>query len=48
MRLWPYEQIWLVLEVLLHRLHPLMSLDCPLTIRHKKGECIEIRGDKSV
>ena len=47
MRLRPYEQIWSMLEVLLYRLHPLMSHDCPLAIRHKKGEYIhmEIRGD---
>ena len=36
-----YEQIWRVLEGLLHRLHLLMMiLDCPLAIRHKKGEYI--------
>ena len=36
-----------MLEVLLHRLHPLISHDCPLAIRHKKGEYIhmEIGGD---
>ena len=42
-----YEQIWQVLEVLLHRLHLLMMiLDCPLAICHKKGEyiCMEIGG----
>ena len=45
MSLWPYEQIWRLLEVLFHRLHPLMSHDCPLAIHHKKGEYIEIGGD---
>ena len=42
-----YEQIWRMLEVLLHKLHPLMSHDCPLAIRHKKGDYIhiEIGGD---
>ena len=42
-----YEQIWRVLEVLLHSLHLLMmSHDYPLAIRHKKGEyiCVEIGG----
>ena len=36
-----------MLEVVLQELHPLMSHDCPLAIRHKKGEYIhmEIRGD---
>ena len=41
-----YELIWRVLDVLLHHLHLLMmSHDCPLAIRHKKGEyiCMEIR-----
>ena len=37
-----------MLEVLLHRCHPLMSLDCPLAIRHKKGKCIVIRGDEEL
>ena len=46
MRLRLYEQIKLMLEVLLHRLHPLMSLDCHLAIRHKKWEYIEIGGDE--
>ena len=38
------EQIWRMLEVLLHRLHPLMIHDCPLAIHHKKGEYIEMGG----
>ena len=42
-----YEQILWMLEVLLHWLHPLMSLDCPLANRHKNGKYIhmEIGGD---
>ena len=44
MKLQPYEQIWQLLEVRLHRLHPLMSYDCPLAIHHKK-EYMEIGGD---
>ena len=42
-----YEQIWRMIEVLLHKVHPLMSLDCPLAIRHKNGKyiCMEIGGD---
>ena len=44
MRLWSYEKIWRMLEVLLHWLHPLMIHDCPLAIRHKKVEYIEIGG----
>ena len=36
-----YEQIWRMLEVLLHRLHLLISHDCPLAIRHKKGEIVD-------
>ena len=40
-----YEQIWRVLEVLLHRFHLLiMSHDCLLAIRHKKGKYIRDRG----
>ena len=31
-----------MLEVLLHMLHTLMSHDCPLAIRHKKGEYIHM------
>ena len=40
-------QIWRVFGGLLHHLLLMMSLDCPLAIRHKKGEYIlmEIRGD---
>ena len=34
-----------MLGVLLHQLHPLMSHDCPLAIRHKKGKYIEIEGE---
>ena len=34
-----------MLKVILHQLHPLMSLDCPLAIRYKKGEYIVIGGD---
>ena len=30
-----------MLEVLLHRLHLLISHDCPLAIRHKKGEIVD-------
>ena len=35
----------IMLKVILHQLHPLMSLDCPLAIRYKKGEYIVIGGD---
>ena len=45
MRLQPYEQSWRLLEVLLHRLHPLRSHDCLLAICHKMGEYIEIWGE---
>ena len=45
MRLRPYEQSWRLLKVLLHRLHPLMSHDCPLAIHHKMGEYIEKWGE---
>ena len=36
-----------MLEILLYRLHPLLSHDCLLEIRHKKGDYIhmEIGGD---
>ena len=30
--------IWQVLDSLLHHLLLMMSLDCPLAIRHKKGK----------
>ena len=39
--------IWRVLDGLLHHLLLMMSLDCPLAIRHKNGEytlCMEIGG----
>ena len=42
------EQIWRMLEVLFHWLHPQMSLDCTLAIRHKKGECIVIGRDEEI
>ena len=45
MMLQPYEQSWRLLEVLLHRLHPLRSHDCLLAICHKMGEYIEIWGE---
>ena len=43
-------QIWRVLSGLLHHLLLMMSLDCHLAIRHKKGEYIlmEIGGDFDV
>ena len=44
MRLLPYELSLLPLEVPFHQLHPQISHDCPLAIRHKKGECIDIGG----
>ena len=40
-----YMLIWRVLDDLLHHLLLMMSLGCPLVIRHKKGEyilCMEI------
>ena len=39
--------IWRALDGHLHLLLLMMSLDCPLAIRHKKGEYIwmEIGGD---
>ena len=40
----PCEQIWRVLDDRLHHLLLMMSHDCPLAIRHKKGEYI-CRGD---
>ena len=39
--------IWRVLDGLLHHLLLMMSPNCPLAIRHKKGEyilCMEIKG----
>ena len=41
--------IWLVLDDLLHHLLLMISPNCPLEIRHKKGEfilvlCMEIGG----
>ena len=44
-------RIWRVFDSLLHHLLlMMMSLDCPLAIRHKKGEYIwmEIGGDFDV
>ena len=40
-------QSWQALDGRLHHLLLMMSLDCPLAIRHKKGEYIwmEIGGD---
>ena len=40
-------QIWQALDGHLHHLLLMMNLDCPLEIRHKKGEYIwmEIGGD---
>ena len=42
--------IWRVFGGLLHHLLLMMGLDCPLAIRHKKGEYIlmEIWGDFDV
>ena len=43
-RLVSYKLSLLPLVVPLHQLHPQISHDFPLAIRHKKGECIEIGG----